>query len=266
MTVTQQTQTNLPLSEERLAVLGHELRNPLSALSYALQAWPTPHDTPNLPEQALQEHLLQIMRRQVSHMTRLCNDLLDTGRNACGNLRICRDSVNVRQVVEDACEQIRPFADQCGHRLTVALAEHRVELIGDASRLTQVLANMIHNSAKFTDYGGHLSMSLHTDRDSAVIKLQDNGRGIDADRLKSIFSPCDDPSNSSNAAGGGLGIGLRLAKSIVELHGGSIEAFSEGLGRGSTFVVKLPMTLEKGEARHQLSTASPSLKRVTAYS
>lgn len=246
------SKVSVPLTEERLAVLGHEIRNPLSALSYALQAWPSSCNDPQLPETPLQSQLLQIMRRQVSQLTRLCNDLLDTGRSACGNLQISQDSVDARQVIENACEQIRPFTDQCGHTLTVTLGDHRVGLIGDECRLIQVLANMLHNSAKFTDCGGHLYISLENDGDTAIIRLRDNGRGICADRLRNIFSPNNGSKECSDAAGGGLGIGLRLAKSIVELHGGSIEAFSEGLGLGSTFVVRLPMSGENGKIRGQL--------------
>jgi len=253
MPATHQTQANLPLTEERLAVLGHEIRNPLSAMTYALQAWPTPCFSQDMPEHQLQEELLQMMRRQVSQMTRLCNDLLDTGRNACGNLKICRESIDIKKVIENACEQIRPFIDQCGHAFTVTLGEHAIELIGDESRLTQVLANMMHNSAKFTDYGGHLYLSLQKEGENAIIRLRDNGRGICEGRLRSIFSPCDGTQVCADAPGGGLGIGLRLAKSIVELHGGSIEAFSEGLGRGSTFVVRLPIKVKVPAIETELS-------------
>jgi K+-sensing histidine kinase KdpD len=226
----------VPLALENLAVLGHEIRNPLSALSYALQAWPSSKDDPQITEQ-----LLQIMRRQVSQLTRLCNDLLDVGKSARGNLTICRTSVDVRQVIQNACEEIQPFVVQRSHKLTVALGDSPLTLLGDESRLTQVFANLLHNSAKFTNRGGHLHISLDRDQDSAIVRLNDNGRGICAERLQNIFITDNGSKKCSDAVGEGLGIGLRLAKSIVELHGGTIEALSEGLELGSTFVVRLPL-------------------------
>lgn len=235
---------SLPLTEDRLAVLGHEIRNPLSALSYALQAWPESSDD-RRPEQVLQSQLLQIMRRQVLQMTRLCNDLLDTGRIARGNLEISKDLVDVRQVIYNACEQIRPFIEQSGHEFSVTLGDLPVKIVGDESRLTQVLVNMMHNSAKFTERGGHLHILLEKDVNIATISIHDNGRGICADRLRTIFSSNEESRKYVDVADGGLGIGLRLAKSIVDLHGGSINVFSKGLRLGSTFVVKLPLAVDR---------------------
>lgn len=228
---------SVPLSVESMAVLGHEIRNPLSALSYALQSWPSSDNEPEVTAQ-----LLQIMRRQVLQLTRLCNDLLDVGRCERGTLPICRASVDLRRVVTNACEEIQPFVDQCGHRMTVSLGKSCVTLLGDESKLTQVFANLIHNAAKFTDRSGHLHVSIERIQDTAVIRLSDNGRGICPDRLRSIFAADSDTKKCSQAVSAGLGIGLRLAKSIVELHEGTIEAFSVGLGRGSTFEVRLPIS------------------------
>jgi len=227
----------VPLTAENLAILGHEIRNPLSALSYALEAWPVSKGDPYLEKQ-----LLQIMRRQVSQLTRLCDDLLDVGKSARGSLSICRASVDARQIIQNACQQIQPFVEQCGHRLKVTLSESPLNLLGDESRLTQVFANLMHNSAKFTDRNGHLRISLERVNNMAVVRLSDNGRGICADRLRNLFLPDNGSKRCSQTGGEGLGIGLRLAKSIVELHDGTIEAFSEGIGYGSTFVVTLPLT------------------------
>ena len=231
---------SVPLTEERLAVLGHEIRNPLSAMSYALQAWPSSKDDPQLTD-----NLLQIMRRQVSQLTRLCDDLLDTGRSARGNLSIRRASVDVRQAIQNACEELEPTFDKCGCTMTVALGDVPLTLIGDESRLTQVFANVMHNSAKFTDRNGHLHISLDRYHDTAVIRFRDNGRGICPDQLQSIFLPHNPSMRCCEARSAGLGIGLRLAKTIVELHGGTIEAFSEGLGHGSTIEVRLPIIADK---------------------
>jgi signal transduction histidine kinase len=226
----------VPLTAESLAVLGHEIRNPLSALSYALEAWPASKGDPQLEDQ-----LMQIMRRQVLQLTRLCNDLLDVGKSARGSLAIHRVSVDARQIVQSACQQIQPFVEQCGHRLTMTLSESPLHLLGDESRLTQVFANLLHNAAKFTDRNGHLRISIERQNNIAVVRLSDNGRGICADRLRNLFVPDNGSKRCTETGGEGLGIGLRLAKSIVELHGGTIEAFSQGIGHGSEFVVTLPL-------------------------
>ena len=225
-----------PLSAESLAVLGHEIRNPLSALSYALEAWPASKGDPQLEDQ-----LMQIMRRQVLQLTCLCNDLLDVGKSARGSLSIHMASVDARRIIQSACQQIQPFVEQCGHKMTVTIGELPLSLLGDESRLTQVFANLLHNSAKFTDCNGHLRISIERENNMAVVRLSDNGRGICADRLRNLFMPDNGSKRCPETGGEGLGIGLRLAKSIVELHGGTIEAFSEGIGHGSMFVVTLPL-------------------------
>jgi len=229
----------VPLTEERFAILGHELRNPLSALNYALQAWPAAKDDPQLAE-----NLVQVMRRQVLQLTHLCNDLLDTGRIARGNLAIDREGVDVEQLIENACEEMRPYIDQCGHTLTIELNDLPLTLVGDASRLTQVFANLLHNSAKFTQRNGQLHLSLEREGDEAVLTFRDTGRGIGAHDLRHLFRSNDHPMGCSEALDGGLGIGLRLAKTIVELHGGTIRAYSKGLKQGSEFVVRLPIVAD----------------------
>ncbi len=227
---------DVPLTEERLAILGHEIRNPLSALSYALQTWPSTMDNPQLTED-----LLQVMRRQVLQLTRLSNDLLDSGKLDRGNLTICRTTVDIGKVIRNACEELTPFINQCGQSLTIDVGDSPSLILGDESRLTQVFANLMHNSAKFTERDGRLHVSLDREHDTAIIRLSDTGCGMCSDQLQKLFSAQFRFSKRTEAPRAGLGIGLRLAKSIVELHGGTIEAFSEGLGCGSTFVVRLPM-------------------------
>ena len=243
-----------PVDEEALAVLGHEIRNPLSALSHALEAWPSSTEDPQVTED-----LLQIMRRQVTQLIRLSNDLLDTGRSAQGSLRICPTVIDLRKAILDACEQVRPFAERCGHAMTMKLSDPPIMLLGDESRLIQVFANLLHNAAKFTDRGGHLEISLEREQGVAVIRVNDNGRGIAKDKLQSTFQPLKVPKQCSETLNGGLGIGLRLVKAIVELHGGTVEVFSEGLGYGSTFAVRLPL---KNPLR--LSMPTPSSQRIEA--
>lgn len=242
---------DLPLTEERLAVLGHEIRNPLCALSYAVEALASSKDDPQLAED-----LLQTMRRQVSQLTRLCDDLLDTGRIARGKMLISRAMVNLGQVIRSACEEIRPIADECGHKMIVSLGDSTVMLLCDESRLMQVFANLLRNSAKFTAQNGCLHVSLEWEGDAAVVSFRDNGRGISADKLQDIFH-ANASMRCSKIACDGLGIGLRLAKAIIELHGGTIEAFSEGLGHGSTFVVRLPIISEPSADRTSVTSLLP---------
>ena len=165
----------------------------------------------------------------------------NTGRIARGQLSIKKAAVDISKVIHHACEEVQPFVDRCGHTMTVNLDALPITMLGDESRLVQVLANLLQNSAKFTDRNGNLSVSLEKVNDAAVIRVCDNGRGMCADDLQNIFLAKGPSTNRSATSGDGLGIGLRLAKSIVELHGGTIEAFSDGLGYGSTFVVRLPM-------------------------
>ncbi|XZE43499.1 ATP-binding response regulator [Pirellulaceae bacterium SH467] len=224
-------------SEEEMAMLGHELRNPLSAITYALEVWPTSREDPQL-----ENRLLEIMRRQVKQLTRLCDDLLGIGQRAKERKSIHRKSMDLRSSIWNASEEVRPFAESFGHTLSVDLGNQPIWVLGDESRLTQVFANLMHNAVKFTDRGGQISISAEQDAGALVIRLSDNGRGIGAERLSTIFGTEGSSENHGFGAGEGLGIGLRLAKSIVEQHGGTIEASSEGLGRGSTFSIKLPLT------------------------
>ena len=226
----------ITFAQGNLAVLGHEIRNPLSAMCYALQSWPASNDDPQR-----MDNLLQILRRQVSRLSRLCDDLLDVGRNAQGNLIIRRAAIDVPRSIQYAFEEVQPFAEKCGHTIYVDVGDLPITLLGDESRLTQVFSNLMHNAAKFTDRGGQMHVSLERDSNVAIVRLKDNGRGICADRLRNLFFADQCFQRRSELEGEGLGIGLWLSKSIVELHGGTIEAFSEGLGHGCTIVVRLPV-------------------------
>ncbi len=163
-----------------------------------------------------------------------------------GQLSIRQTPVVIGNVIRNACEEVQPLIDRHGHRLTVGLHDAPITLLGDESRLIQVLANLLQNSAKFTDRNGNLHIECEQDKDQAVIRVCDNGRGISADALRNIFLPNRSPRDRPTVKADGLGIGLRLAKTIVELHGGTIGAFSDGLGAGSTFWVKLPIVTDVG--------------------
>lgn len=221
-----------------LAVLGHEIRNPLSALTYALEAWPDGDQ-----DRELEQNLLEIMHRQVKQLTRICNDLLDTSTCTKSSLSIHRTLVDIREAIENAIEEVRPFADSYGHTLAIESDSLPFVVFGDESRLTQVFANLMHNAVKFTDRGGQIHVSIERDHDAVVVRLRDDGRGISPDRLNGVFDTDTKACKKlGEVTGKGFGIGLRLAKAIIELHDGTIEAQSAGLGHGSTFIVRIPLS------------------------
>jgi signal transduction histidine kinase len=223
-------------TDEFLATLGHEMRNPLGALSNALQIWPMAQHDP-----ARMEELRGIMQRQVRQLTRLGDDLLDTARIAQGTLALRREEIELSELLDAACEEVRPFIDRCGHVLTVARPVQPLVVQGDKSRLVQVFANLIQNAAKFTEQKGRLSVTIESQSGMALVWVRDNGRGIDGAMLPVIFAPFTQVDKPRTPGNDGLGIGLRLVKTIVELHGGAVTAHSEGLGRGSEFTVHLPL-------------------------
>ncbi len=231
---------------ELLAMLGHEMRNPLSALNHALQVWAL-----SMQDPALMDELHQIMQRQVSQLTRLGDDLLDVARITQGKLELHCEPVNLRQVIDDACEQIRPFIESCSHVLTVRMPTQPIVLDGDASRLTQVFANLIQNAAKFTGGMGSLCVTVERQDETAVVRVCDNGRGIEEHLLPAVF---DGFLRGNGTRNDGLGIGLQLVKTIVELHGGAVAARSEGIGQGSEFTVQLPLMTD---VMPRPKTASP---------
>jgi CheY-like chemotaxis protein len=255
-------------AEESLAILGHEIRNPLGALNYALQAWPSTVD-----DSPLKQDLLQIMRQQVFQLTRLCNDLLDTGKIARGDFSVRHDSIDLRQVLKNACEEIRPLVEQRGHTLNVAFGDVPLELLGDETKLTQVFANILHNSAKFTHLNGRIDIDVERIGGKAVVRLRDNGRGMAAETIRELFVGKRSVLIRPGATVDGLGIGIRLAKKIIGLHGGEIAAISEGLGCGSTFEINLPLkekdvSGEKGDSNAQEAVdfeSSRNISRVPRY-
>ena len=221
--------------DEFLAMLGHELRNPLAPISIALQIL---REAPPDSQDAVWAR--ESIGRQLSHMTRLLDDLLDISRVTLGKIQLQVGPVNVGQVVTNAVEATRPLIDSGAHQLTVKLPDKPLMINGDAVRLTQVVGNLINNAAKYTQRGGRIDIGV--DRDDAGIRLavRDNGIGIDADALERIFDLFSQLPGGHERAQGGLGVGLTLARRLVELHGGTVEARSEGAGRGAEIVVKLP--------------------------
>ena len=224
--------------DEFLAVLAHELRNPLAPIRNSLQVMQLAAGDPDVVDQAR-----ALMARQVGQMVRLIDDLLDVSRITRGKLELRKERVPLQTIVNTAVETCQPLIAQLQHRLSVSLPVKQVMLDGDPTRLAQVIANLLHNAAKFTPAGGEISLSGTAEGSEAVIRIKDNGQGIPAEALPRLFEMFMQADGSLEKQHGGLGIGLNLALRLVEMHGGSITARSEGRGRGSEFVVRLPVAV-----------------------
>ena len=222
---------------EFLATLAHELRNPLAPMSTALTLlMRKPHE----PAEA--HRYYELMGRQIDHMVRLVNDLMEVSRITRGKIELRMEAVALESVIKDAIELSRPLLEGANHTLSVDLCSQPLVVRGDGVRLTQVFSNLLNNAAKYTAPGGAIRIVAREEGHEALIEVWDNGTGIAPDMLNSIFEMFVQVSGTSKAAQGGLGIGLTLVKSLVELHGGSVEARSEGLGCGAVFCVRLPLS------------------------
>ena len=222
--------------DEFLATLAHELRNPLAPLRTCLHVLKM-HDADD--PQAARLHAM--MERQVAHMVRLVDDLLEVSRITRGNIDLRRRPVPLAEVIATAIETSRPLLDQGQHRLEVDLPPPSLMLCADPMRLSQVFTNLLNNAAKYTPPGGRVVVKAHTEGDQVVVCVSDNGIGLPAEMLVQVFDMFTQSEHSRAHAQGGLGIGLTLVRSLVEQHGGSVEARSEGLGKGSEFLVRLPL-------------------------
>ncbi len=231
---------------EFLATLAHELRNPLAPLGTALSLLSRKKPP---PDEAVKYY--ELMSRQVEHMVRLVNDLMEVSRITRGKIELHLGPVLLDAVIEDAIELSRPLFDRAGHSLTLELGADPLVVRGDAVRLTQVFSNLLNNAAKYTPAGGRVTVIARQEGRQAVVAVSDTGTGLAPDMLKSIFEMFVQVSGTSRDAQGGLGIGLTLVKSLVELQGGSIEATSEGLGRGATFTVRLPLAKSTSVSRRR---------------
>lgn len=220
--------------DEFLALLAHELRNPLAPIRYA-----TGLLKPGVPPE-ISSAARDVIDRQVGHMARLLDDLLDVSRVTRDALELRCERIDLRTVVTETVNTLRPLFESVNHRLTMNLSAEAAPVIGDATRLAQVLSNILNNAAKYTDPGGQIEVQVGFEQARYVLRVIDSGAGIAPDFLPSIFEMFVQGDRRLTRASGGLGVGLALAKRVVEMHGGSIEAFSEGLGRGSTFTVRLP--------------------------
>ena len=222
-----------------LAMLAHELRNPLAPIQNALGILRTgAADTETLG------FVREIMERQVQHLVRLVDDLLDVSRIMRGKVELRKERVELAAVIQRAVEAARPPIDSHRHQLTVALAPEPVWLEADPVRLAQVLGNLLNNSAKYTPDNGHIWLSGRCEGGEVVVRVRDTGVGIAADTLPRVFDLFMQADSSLGRSQGGLGIGLTLVRNLVEMHGGGVQAFSQGPGLGSEFVVRLPLPVE----------------------
>ena len=218
--------------DEFLAMLAHELRNPLAPMVTGLElikCYDIQHDG--------LDRVRESMERQVRHLIRLVDDLLDVSRISRGKIELRLEPVELGRVLDQAVESAEPLLDERHHQLVVEQCDEDLVLNGDPVRLTQVLANLLHNAARYTDPGGRIEVSCGRDARHAVLRVADNGRGIAPQFLDRIF----DIFVQERDGGGGLGLGLTLVQRLVQLHGGTVRAYSEGPGRGSEFVVRLPL-------------------------
>jgi PAS domain S-box-containing protein len=221
---------------EFLAMLAHELRNPLAPIRNAVSIMQLEEiDSPRL------RTCRDIIDRQLAHLTRLVDDLLDVGRITTGKISLKRERLQYQDIIARSVEAARPLMEARGHTLLVEVPPTPLYVTGDATRLAQVLQNLLSNAAKYTDAGGQVRLEVRQEGPSAVTTVEDNGRGIEPEALARIFDLFEQEEANNNPTEGGLGIGLTLARTLVELHGGTIRAFSAGRGRGSRFVVRLPL-------------------------
>jgi signal transduction histidine kinase/CheY-like chemotaxis protein len=247
--------------DEFLAMLAHELRNPLAPVKAAAQLLQL---RPLNEERVL--HTSQIIARQVAHMTNLVDELLDVSRVSKNLIKLDRAALDMRDVIGDAVEQVAPLIQSLHHCLDIASCQYPIHVDGDEKRLVQILANLLSNAAKYTPPGGTIRVACHVAGDEAVVEVIDNGIGMTPETLHVAFDLFSQAERSSDRASGGLGLGLALVKSLAGLHGGRVDCASAGLGKGSTFTVRLPLLRVAGRLdapapeRSSAPAPAPSLR------
>lgn len=233
--------------DEFLAMLAHELRNPLAPIRNAVEILKL--EGPPDPKLVWARGVID---RQVEQMARLLDDLLDVSRVSLGQLRMRKQPVDLTEVVRSALETSRPSIAEMGHELSVVLPEEPVFVGADLSRLAQAFLNLLNNAAKYTDRGGRIVLTARRQGSDVVVSVKDNGIGISAELLPHVFDMFMQANHSAERSQGGLGIGLSLVKRLIEAHGGTVEARSEGPGRGAEFIVRLPVVMAPPESSRSI--------------
>jgi signal transduction histidine kinase/CheY-like chemotaxis protein len=223
---------------EFLAVLAHELRNPLSPIRNSLHILRLADG-----DRALMTQIGAMMERQVNHLVRLVDDLLEISRITRGKVELRKETVDLTTVIRAAIEASRPQIDAARHRLETTIPNEQLLVDADPVRLAQVFTNLLNNAAKYTDAGGQISLTVTEEVHELVVTVRDSGTGIPSDMIQHVFELFVQVEQSPDRVQGGLGIGLTLVKSLVEMHGGRVRARSDGIGKGSEFVVWLPRAL-----------------------
>jgi signal transduction histidine kinase len=237
--------------DEFLAMLGHELRNPLGPIRngvYVLRE--------SLPADAKVQRIQEMIERQLTHITRLLDDLLEVSRISRGKVELRRQVIDLREVAREVHEGFKYQLDHARIGSALAVPDEPVWVDGDETRLAQCLGNLLHNALKFTPAGGQVSVTLTADGEATEIAVEDNGSGIDPVLLPRLFQPFSQGPQALDRAKGGLGLGLALVKGLIELHGGTVQVFSEGSGQGSLFTLRLPLAAAPAVARDRWTQAS----------
>jgi signal transduction histidine kinase len=237
--------------DEFLAMLAHELRNPLAPIRNASELL-----SRTLPAEPRMQSSVAIVKRQIAHLTRLVDDLLDVSRITQGRIELQRQPLELAQVITQAMESVEPLMRAKGHKVRVTSSPTPLYVDGDSARLVQCISNILTNSAKYTDDGGDIRVDVRAEPGWAVIEITDNGVGISPELLPQIFDLFVQSARSLDRSQGGLGIGLSVVQRLIEMHGGSVTAHSDGPGRGASFIVRLPRT----EAPHDRSQQEKVLK------
>ncbi len=239
--------------DEFLATLAHELRNPLAPIRNSLQILKMPRLDP-----AMLQQTRDIMERQVHQLIRLVDDLLDVSRVMRGKIELRKERIELATLIARAVETVQPLIDVQGHRLDIALPSESLLVEADPVRLAQVIGNLLTNSARYTEANGRIWLVAEREGDQAVLRVKDNGIGIDREVLPRVFELFVQGDSSATRSQGGLGIGLTLVKSLIEMHHGAVEAYSEGLGQGSEFILRLPLFTQPLETVAEPKTSPPT--------
>jgi PAS domain S-box-containing protein len=219
-----------------LGILGHELRNPLAPMANALYLIQQAGGGAPVMQQAV-----RVLERQMAVITRLVDDIMDVTRLASGKVDLKRSIIDLREIAAGVVEAARPQASSRSQSLSLVMIDSPIRIDGDADRLHQVLINLVNNAIKYTPVGGSINVNLATEGGDAVVRVEDDGIGMDAAVLPSIFELFTQENASREASGGGLGLGLPLVRELVRAHGGTVQARSDGRGKGSVFTVRLPL-------------------------